>query len=412
MVENNSRENLLEKAHDRELAKHEAEKVDIIVPTLLYLVATSGMSISGIFIAIYYLQFRSYLWGLLLIAVISAFYWFNHHIIAKALIEKNETSYGKLIQKIWGGQGKRGLAFELAMFVHNILIIAYLQQGIAYNSFASLNGFGTVFGPYATYSVTDAFYYVSIANIPLILLALQNDYKNVRWYGIIGILVWIYVFIGKLTESLATDTPLNNSFNLFSDPNLWILTSTGVIAYFLSSFQIIPYLVENTRKDEKAIKDVINIGSLGSIIILFTVISYYALSTDPNVNALRFAGFAIIGASVTIINVLPTRVLIVQILDRDAEKSEETRDRFITVAILTTTLFLSIFYVNQKSWQVFVGIGALLTSFLAFVFPALVNYEIEKNNNKRILVLVGNSLFAAIVYVAGIFIFLIDEVSY
>ena len=129
-------------------------------------------------------------------------------------------------------------------------------------------------------------------------------------------------------------------------------------------------------------------------------------------NALRFAGFAIIGASVTIINVLPTRVLIVQILDRDAEKSEETRDRFITVAILTTTLFLSIFYVNQKSWQVFVGIGALLTSFLAFVFPALVNYEIEKNNNKRILVLVGNSLFAAIVYVAGIFIFLIDEVSY
>lgn len=395
MADNNPSEPLVSQKEKDNSSDSSQSKVDTLVPTLLILFTGSGMCISGLAYALMVFNIKGFLWGFFLLAVISGTYWVNHRIISRACSEAKESSYSKLIHHHWGR--KRGITIQIAMAVHNIIIIAYLQQRIAANAFFAIHEGDSVL------QYTDAFYYVAIANIPLILLALQSSFERIRWFAIIGILVWTYLFIGVITEGFSSEEIFASTGSFFPDADVWMLTSIGLLAYFMSSFQIIPYL-HGEVKHCGAMKSVINNGAIGSIVLVFTVFMYFSFSQISTLNFLRHCGLALIGSCVTIINVLPTREFIVQILQEKAKDKQKTRDRFITLFVLSATLFLSIFFVDVYNWQVFVGIGTILTSLLGFVFPAVLFFKIAKHDEskKKIAVLVWNVILAAVIFAAGV----------
>ncbi|OMJ72726.1 hypothetical protein SteCoe_28758 [Stentor coeruleus] len=377
---------------------------DEIIPFLLLLVTASGMGVSGVGWALYIFNIKSFSWGFFLLLVFSITYYFNHIIIVDACYEAGQFSFSKLIKHHWGP--KRGLTVQLAMAIHCIIVITYLQQRISVNAFKVFHSEVGVFPSY-----TDTFYYVAIANIPLILLALQNKYERIRWFAIIGILVWVYLFIGVFTEASASDISFfSEAGQLFPEPGIWMLTSVGLLGYFMSSFQIIPYLCQEV-KCKDTMKRVVFKSSIGSLIIITTVIMYFAFKTNSDLNSVRYTGFVIIGACVTIINVLPTRELIVQILEAKAKDKQSTRDRFITLCVLSLTLILSIFINDVETWQVFVGFGAILTALLGFVFPGVLLFMLkEKNDNKKkYALLVWNIILGLVVLVAGVFMMIVEK---
>ena len=416
-------------ALDDKQKDEEKQGTDIIVPLLLLVITGCGMCISGLDTVLFIYNIRSYAYAFIILVMITATYWLNHGIIHDACVEKKSSSYAELIHSLWGR--KRGLGVQSLMAIHNILIIAYLQQRIAINAFEvfhndntsksiyDFNGNWPNFIQYliqAGIQYTDAFYYVAIANIPLILLALQTEFKKIRWFAIIGILIWIYLCIGIITEGFSQDSHSMwaSGTYFFQDPDLWMLTSIGVLAYFMSSFQIIPYLHHQLKDDSAAMKKVINISSVASAIIVSSVFFYYLFTKNPNLDYLRHLGLVIITGCVTIINVLPTREFIVQILKETPHK-QKTRDRFLTLLILTFTLFLSIFYIKIANLKVFLGLGTMLTGVLGFIFPAAVYFKSSESKPERkvrvILVLLWNILLGLTVFSSGIFMMMLESVT-
>ena len=182
----------------------------------------------------------------------------------------------------------------------------------------------------------------------------------------------------------------------------------------MSSFQIIPYLHHQLKDDSAAMKKVINISSVASAIIVSSVFFYYLFTKNPNLDYLRHLGLVIITGCVTIINVLPTREFIVQILKETPHK-QKTRDRFLTLLILTFTLFLSIFYIKIANLKVFLGLGTMLTGVLGFIFPAAVYFKSSESKPERkvrvILVLLWNILLGLTVFSSGIFMMMLESVT-
>lgn len=400
MADNDSKEALL---HNED-GEHKKKGPDEIIPFLLLLVTASGMGVSGVGWALYIFNIKSFTWGFFLLLVFSITYYFNHIIIVNACYESKQFSFSKLIKHHWGR--KRGLTVQIAMAIHCIIVITYLQQRISVNAYKAFHSDVGIFPSY-----TDTFYYVAIANIPLILLALQNKYERIRWFAIIGILVWVYLFIGVFTEASASNISFfSDAGQLFPEPGIWMLTSVGLLGYFMSSFQIIPYLCQEVNCKD-TMKRVVFKSSIGSLIIITTVIMYFAFKTNADLNSVRFTGFVIIGACVTIINVLPTRELIVQILEEKAKDKQNTRDRFITLCVLSLTLILSIFINNVETWQVFVGLGAILTALLGFVFPGVLFLKTAEKDEekKKYIVLVWNVILGLVVFVAGVFMMIVER---
>ena len=188
-----------------------------------------------------------------------------------------------------------------------------------------------------------------------------------------------------------------------------MLTTIGILAYFMSSFQIIPYL-HGEIKDKQIMEKTVNFGAIGSIVMISSVILYFLFSKNDNLDYIRHASFAIIGSCVTIINVLPTREFIIQILQKKGKLKQKTRDMLITLAILTFTMFLSILLVNVNNWKIFIGLGTILTSLLGFIFPAILYFIVAKpeDNTKKIFLLAWNSLLGLIIFVSGIFMILVE----
>lgn len=415
MADNDSKAPLLEQSehashsHDH----HEkSDKNDIIVPILLIIVTGTGLLITGFEYALDVFGFGNFAYGLLILVILLATSWVNNQVVAGAAHQHKIYSYSKLIPKYWGR--KRGLTVQSLMVVHSVIIITYLQERIAYNAYKITHAEPN------QYSYVDAFYYIAIANIPLILLALQNEFSRIRWFAVIGILVWIYMFIGVIAEAFPpSETFFKTGDKVFPAPDLWMLTYIGVLAYFTSSFQIIPY-IHSQVPNPKSMKDVLNAGVIGTGIIAFSVLLYYIFSSQADLDWLRYTGLVIIGISVTIINVLPTRELVVQILDENAKDKQKTRDRFITLCILTFSLLFSLFLVHANTWKAVVGLGTIFTSILGYVVPAILNLNIEKENKrledkktklKVFLWLAWNFVLAGVIFVSGIFMFIVDPSS-
>lgn len=402
MAENDSKEPLLE-------SSSVDKKVDTVVPFLLLVVTGCGMCFSGLGNVTLKFNATSLIYGLFWMALIAVTYWLNAKTIVEACELKGQHSYSKLILSLWGR--KRGLTVQILMALNNIIILTYLQQRIAANAFKVFHP------PMIEYieeqTAIDIFYYVAIANIALILLALQNKYERIKNFAILSVLIWIYLFVGVIAEAWnytkrgGTNIQQGQSrVTFFPEEFAWI-TTIGITALFTSYFQIVPYVYGNIR--DKAVMNGVLKKSFVALLVLITSVGiYFGLYHNVELNLVRYSGLTIIGSCVAIINVWPTRELIVQILDEHARSKSNTRDRIITVLLLSVTLLLSIGVNSFDFMKVFLGIGVLFTSFLGFVFPGWVGLSIseESGKTKAILLLVWNALLGAAVFTAGIFMML------
>ena len=405
MADNDSREPLVQKESD-------GKKVETVVPFLLLVITGSGMCFSGLGIISQKFNTTSLPYGVFWVILIALTYWLNSSTIVEACHRNNENSYSKLILALWGR--KRGLTTQILMALNNIIILTYLQQRIAVNAFKVFNT------PLKEYieeqTAIDIFYYVAIANIALILLALQNRYEKIKNFAIISILVWIYLFVGVVAEAWNytkrggdIKSEGGSSVTLIPEGYSYI-TTIGIVSLLTSYFQIVPYVYSNVR-DVTEMGSVLKKSFIASIVLVCSVGVYYALYHNIELNVIRYSGLVIIGSCVAIINVLPTRELIVQILDEKAKTKSNTRDRIITVLLLSVTLLLSIGLNSFEFFQIFMGIGVLFTSFLGFVFPGWVGLKIakEEEKNKAIGLLVWNVLLGLAVFTSGIFMMIEED---
>jgi hypothetical protein len=212
------------------------------------------------------------------------------------------------------------------------------------------------------------------------------------------------LFIGIFTEASANDDSFFSDVGqMFPESGKWMIISIGLLGYFTSSLQVIPYLSEQVN-DEATMKTIVFKSSIGTFVIITTVILYFAFSANPELDFLRYTGFALIGICVAIINVFPTRELIVQILENNAKGKVNTRDRFITICLLSLTLILSIFINKVETFQLFIGFATMLSGLLGFFFPGILFFKIAKDceDTKKFLVLVWNIIVGHYVFVAGI----------
>ena len=404
MADNDSREHLLSKEQGEHESSH--KQVETIIPFLLIVITSSGLCFSGLGNIFLMFNTTSLPYGILWVVIIALTYWLNSGTIVDALHHQKEESYSKLIKSLWGR--KRGLTVQILMALNNVIILTYLQQRIAVNAYKVFNP------PKNEYveeqQATDIFYYVAIANIPLILLALQNKYERVKNFAIISILVWIYLFIGVVAEAWnhnkakGQTTEGGSKVTLLPEGYAYI-TTVGIVALFTSYFQIVPY-VHSHIKSVAETKKVLKNSLVFSIVLILSAGLYYVFYHNTDLNNIRYTGLVIIGSCVAIMNVLPTRELIVQILDENAKNKSNTRDRIITVLLLSITLLLSIGLNTFGFLQVFIGVGVLITGFVGFVFPGWVGLKLSKeaDKNKNIGLLVLNVLVGLTVFVSGVFI--------
>ena len=404
MAENDSREHLLSK--DQGEQESSSKQVETIIPFLLIVITSSGLCFSGLGEVFLMFNTTSLPYGILWVLIIALTYWLNSGVIVDALHHQKQESYSKLIKSLWGR--KRGLTVQILMALNNVIILTYLQQRIAVNAYKVFNP------PRNEYieeqNATDIFYYVAIANIPLILLALQNKYERVKNFAIISILVWIYLFIGVVAEAWNHNKAKGQiteggSSNVTLLPEGYAyITTVGIVALFTSYFQIVPYVHSHIKSVDET-KKVLKNSMIFSIVLILSAGIYYVFYHNTDLNVIRYTGLVIIGSCVAILNVLPTRELIVQILDENAKSKSNTRDRIITVLLLSITLLLSIGLNNFEFLQIFIGIGVLFTGFIGFVFPGWVGLKLAstENKNKQIGLLVWNVLIGLTVFVSGIF---------
>lgn len=405
MADNDSQQPLLDSSSGH-------KKADTVVPFLLLVVTGCGMCFSGLGNVTLKFNATSLLYGLFWMVLIAITYWLNAVTIVEACHKQKEHSYSKLILSLWGR--KRGLTVQILMALNNVVILTYLQQRIAANAFKVFNPPALEYKEEQT--AIDIFYYVAIANIALILLALLNKYENIKNFAIVSILIWVYLFIGVIAEAWnftkrgGTNIQQGQSrVTLLPEEYAWV-TTIGIISLFTSYFQIVPYVYSHV-KDLDDMKGVLKKSLIALIVFASSVGIYYGLYHNTELNLVRYTGLSIIGSCVAIINVWPTRELIVQILDEHAKSKSNTRDRIITVLLLSVTLLLSIGVNSFEFMKVFLGIGVLLTAVLGFVFPGVLGLKVaeQSGKNKAILLMVWNGLLGAAIFTAGIFMFIEED---
>ena len=373
--------------------------IDTLLPTLFVCLVSSGMCITGLSASITYFHTRGLVWSLFALSLLSFTHWINQRVIARACLESQMPSYSKLIRHYWGRN--QGFTIQLAMLLHSLLIISFLQQLISSNIYKALHKADS-----PGYSA--AFYYSAMANVPLVACVLQATFHRLRWFAMASLLIWLYLFVGVVTEGLSSEQLFSDTMIGLPESGAWMLVTVGVLAYFMSSFQIIPYLCTELSGQENVAK-VINRGSLGATALVASVFVYYTFSQIREVDFVRHFGIAVIGSCATVINILPTREFIVQMMHGEARDKHRTRDRLVTLMVMTGTLILSLFYVEKFNWKVLVGAGTVMTSGLGIAFPAFLFFKVARGKEikKKIIVLIWDITLAGIVFIAGIMMLIV-----
>ena len=191
-----------------------------------------------------------------------------------------------------------------------------------------------------------------------------------------------------------------------------MLTSIGILSYFMSSFQISPYINYQLRNSANTMKKNIVYGSIGNAALVVSAFLYFLFQHNARLDYIRNIGFLIIASCSIIIITFTTREFISQIL-KENPHSRKSRDRFLTLLILIFTLFLSIFYINANNLKAFLGLGTILTAVLGFWLPSVIYFRLsikktEENKKIMIFILFWNTLFGLTVFISGIFIFLVE----
>jgi len=296
------------------------------------------------------------------------------------------------------------MAYDVLMTIHNIVLLAYIQFFVAH--FMVEGGGSEGHGD-------RAYYFLAIINIPLIIVSLASEFKKIRWFCIALLLCWLYILIGRVVEisTVCTGEEYWNEFPVASSQGFgsWIIKLLGLQLYFASAFQSVPFIYQQAKKEQVMTK-VINFSAGIVLFIYFTVYIFYTLdpaSSGENNSAaeevvdtngtlvgnltgllqefksckddlqytkLTDYGRVLAGACAIIINVIPARFALAQLLSgNDAEtlKKASASDKALSALLIMLSIIMSLFMFNTTFWRVTVCLGVILSSILGVLVPAI-----------------------------------------
>ncbi|OMJ96201.1 hypothetical protein SteCoe_159 [Stentor coeruleus] len=375
------------------------------IQALFFMVAFStGLGILGSTDSLTKFGINSLLADFLVMIFVIITYTINHHIIAYCCRESSEEyNFAEYLEDKFGKAA--AMIYDILMTIHNFILLAYIQRYLG----------GYVFGsPTAAGQDPDkAYYFLALINIPLIFISLTSDFKKIKWFCIVLLLAWVYIFTGGLVETVATCTSDEywNSVPVLSVEGFdtWLIKLIGLQLYFSSAFQSLPFIYKEVKNGD-VMKTVINASALASLLVYFTVYVFYtfeninisaeetnseaganATVTNSTLSAISFVGentikcgkdqdyvtlkaygLALAGACAVIVNVIPARFALAQFLagnDADTMKKASGSDRLLSVILIMGSIVLSLFMFNSKVWEVIICIGVVLTSILGIVVP-------------------------------------------
>jgi hypothetical protein len=340
-------------------------------------------------------------------------YTVSHHIIAYCCRESSEKyNFAEYLEDHFGKIA--ALIYDVLMTIHNIILLAYIQFFVAH---FMVEGRGTGNGD-------KAYYFLAIVNIPLIFVSLTTEFKKIRWFCIVLLLCWTYIFIGRLVEisTVCTSEEYWDQFPVASSSGFdtWVVKLIGLQLYFASAFQSVPFIYKEARKG-KVMKRVINYSALIVPLIYLSVYLFYTLdpasivipsnnqetdiggnttTTDPSsptdqpanatVVALQVAvesckqnlfyehitdyGRVLAGACAIIINVIPARFALAQLLsgnDAETMKKASSSDKLLSALLIMCSIIMSLFMFNTMFWRITVCLGVFLSCILGVFVPAI-----------------------------------------
>ncbi|OMJ87161.1 hypothetical protein SteCoe_11161 [Stentor coeruleus] len=376
------------------------------IQALFFMVAFStGLGILGSTDSLTKFGIDSLLADFLVMIFVTITYTINHHMIAYCCRESSEKyNFAEYLEDKFGKAA--AMVYDILMTIHNFILLAYIQRYLG----------GYVFGsPTAAGQDPDkAYYFLALINIPLIFISLTSDFKKIKWFCIVLLLAWIYIFTGGLVETVATCTSDEywSSIPVLSVAGFdsWLIKLVGLQLYFSSAFQSLPFIYKEVKRST-IMTTVINASALASLLVYFTVYVFYTFenititvedtttnagnststATNSTVSAVSFVvensiqcgkdqdyitlkayGLALAGACAVIVNVIPARFALAQFLagnDADTMKKASGSDKLLSVILIMGSIVLSLFMFNLKVWEVIICIGVVLTSILGIIVP-------------------------------------------
>lgn len=355
-------EKLIDKPADNSEDKSKAAAYEVIQALFFMVAFSTALGILGSAEALFKYGIESLLADFFILIFVVITYAINHHMMAYCCRKSSEAfNYAEFIEDKFGKAS--AMIYDVAMTVHNVVLLAYIQQHITGAMFEGDNNYA------------DSYYVLAVINIPLIFISLTSDFKKIKWFCIVMMLTWIYVFSGALVEEFHSPEEYAGTFLNPSGMGTWIFKLVGLQLYFASAFQSLPFIYKEV-KNEQTMKNVINLSSLVTLIVYFTVYIYSTfVLTETNYNEIQHYGLAIIGACAVVVNVIPARFSLAQFLsgnDSENMKKASSQDKLLSVLLIMSSIILSLFMVNPTTWDIVIGTGVVLSSILGIALPPFV----------------------------------------
>jgi hypothetical protein len=383
-----------------------------IIQSLLFMVAYStGLGILGSTYTFEKFHIDSLLADFLVMIFVMVTYTVSHHIIAYCCRESSEKyNFAEYLEDHFGKVA--ALVYDVLMTVHNIVLLAYIQFFVAH---FMVEGRGAGNGD-------KAYYFLAIVNIPLIFVSLSTEFKKIRWFCVALLLCWVYIFIGRLVEisTICTSEQYWDEFPVASSHGIdtWVIKLIGLQLYFASAFQSLPFIYKEAKK-QKIMSKVINLSAAIVPLIYLSVYIFYTLDpasaatgpsspetsgnstanteteTEPAGPAgngtvaleayqscktqltyeyLTDYGRVLAGACAIIINVIPARFSLAQLLsgnDAETMKKASSSDKLLSALLIMCSIIMSLFMFNTTFWRVTVCLGVFLSCILGVFVPAI-----------------------------------------
>lgn len=366
-----------------------------IIQSLLFMIAYStGLGILGSTYTLDKFRIDSLLADFLIMILVVTTYTVSHHMIAYCCRESSERyNFAEYLEDQFGKSA--ALVYDVLMTVHNIILLAYIQFFVAHFMVedSSSGGHGD-----------RAYYFLAIVNIPLIYVSLSSEFKKIKWFCIALLLCWVYILIGRIVEisNVCSGDEYWNEFPVSSSQGFgsWVIKLIGLQLYFASAFQSLPFIYKEAKK-ERVMSSVINYSAVCVLFVYFTVYIFYTLDPASNIvvnetedqvvgnltvlaqtsckSQLKYTfltdfGRVLAGACAIIINVIPARFALAQLLSgNDASTLEKasSSDKVLSALLIMLSIIMSLFMFNTTFWRVTICLGVILSSILGILVPAI-----------------------------------------
>jgi hypothetical protein len=347
-----------------------------VIQALFFLVAFStGLGVIGSTDIFKNFGIRSLLADFFIMVFVVLTYAVNHHITVRCCeISSEKYNYAEFIEDLTKSSKYKflnkapALIYDALMTVQNIILLAFIQQRIGGYLFGGVDN--------ASSTYAQSYYSLALINIPLIFISLTSDFKKIKWFCIVMILAWIYIFIGEFVDSVNSysSEDWTDHFSVTSPSGFgsWVIKLVGFQIYFAGAFHSIPFIYKEV-KSRKNMTNVINFSAVLTLIIYITVYFYTTLNIESAAYAkLNSYGLVLIGACLVLVNIIPARFSLAQFLaanDSAALNKSSSKDKLLAVLLIITSIILSLFMVNEYLWNFFIGLGVILSSFLGVFIP-------------------------------------------